>query len=445
MSQYWLNKKGLLLFLILILALFLRVYLSLDDFLHTWDERFHALVAKNLLDDPLKPLLYKNPVFPYNAKDWFANHIWLHKQPLPLWLMSLSIKCFGSDEFVIRIPSIVLSTLSVYFTYAIGQKIFSNKIGLIAAFFHATNGLIIEMCAGRVATDHYDTLFLVFIEGAIYFVLIQAEQKKNFYSILIGAFIGFAILTKWLPALVVLPVWFLFSKKQFSNKTLLFQALIIIGVTIIIALPWQIYILKTFPVEAKLSYRHNLQHVTETLDEQGGSVLYFLDKIRVNYSDIIYLPLAFFVAMMFTKKRRNAKNAGLLIWIFIPICFFSIIPTKMQGYILFVSPALFIVCAYYIHCLQYKFKITKQKGIKILIGAVLLAAFVLPIRYLTERMKLFEEYNRSPQWSSNYKVIAEETNGSKEKLIFINVKHPIEFMFYPGYSFVRLDDLQNQE
>ena len=34
----------------------------LDPFLGLWDEQFHALVAKHLAENPLKPLLYKDPM-----------------------------------------------------------------------------------------------------------------------------------------------------------------------------------------------------------------------------------------------------------------------------------------------------------------------------------------------------------------------------------------------
>src|SRR6202007_819979 len=153
-----------------------------------------------------------------------------HK-PLAFWLMIFSFETFGLSEFSVRIPSILLSTLAVYFTYGITKRLYGKKTGLIAAFFHAINGLIIEMCAGRTATDHYDTLFLVFIEGAIYFAILQIEKRKLIYSLIIGLFIGCAILTKWLPAFIVFPVWYLFSKKYFSRNKLIVQGVLMLLVT----------------------------------------------------------------------------------------------------------------------------------------------------------------------------------------------------------------------
>ena len=51
------------------------------------DESFHAVVARNLLKAPFKPMLYADPVLAYDYQDWKANHVWLHKPIWPLWQM----------------------------------------------------------------------------------------------------------------------------------------------------------------------------------------------------------------------------------------------------------------------------------------------------------------------------------------------------------------------
>lgn len=88
-------KKNINFSLILLIlgGISLRLFaVYLDPFLNIWDERFHALVAKNMIDNPLEPMLFKNPVLPYNYENWTSNHIWLHKQPLFLWQISFFLK-----------------------------------------------------------------------------------------------------------------------------------------------------------------------------------------------------------------------------------------------------------------------------------------------------------------------------------------------------------------
>lgn len=147
-------------FLLVILGLFLRLYCSFDFYLHSWDEKFHALVAKNLIGHPFKPTLYDNPVLPYDYTNWTSNHIWLHKQPFSLWSMAFSMWLFGCNEIALRFPSILLSSLSIVLTYSIGKYFFSRKIAFIAAFLFSINGLLIELSSGRIPTDHIDSFFI---------------------------------------------------------------------------------------------------------------------------------------------------------------------------------------------------------------------------------------------------------------------------------------------
>jgi len=79
------------LFFIVLSGFLFFVYTASDFFLHVWDERYHALVAKNLTKHPFFPTLYDKPILPFDYKSWVGNHIWLHKQPLPLWLKTLRL------------------------------------------------------------------------------------------------------------------------------------------------------------------------------------------------------------------------------------------------------------------------------------------------------------------------------------------------------------------
>ena len=69
------NHKLALLLLVLCGAA-LRLYTASDLCLHAWDERYHALVAKNLIGHPWVPTLYDKPVLAYDFKNWTANHVW---------------------------------------------------------------------------------------------------------------------------------------------------------------------------------------------------------------------------------------------------------------------------------------------------------------------------------------------------------------------------------
>ena len=205
-------KRALL--LILVLGAFLRIYSSSTPFLHQWDERYHALVAKNLIQHPLTPTLHEHPVLEYSNNNWVGGNIWLAKPSFPLWLMSGSIAVFGNSLWAIRLPSILLGLLAVWLTYLIAGRIFGSKTAIIAAFLHAIHGLTIEMIGGGVSSDHVEHTFIVMVELGIYFTVLQRGQILQYkWSVLSGVFMGLAFLSKWYPGLIVMPVAVLFFDK----------------------------------------------------------------------------------------------------------------------------------------------------------------------------------------------------------------------------------------
>lgn len=142
--RFYKNKLNYTLFLILCLGAILRIYCASDNYLHPWDERYHALVAKNMMANPLQPTLYKTPILSYDYKEWYANHVWLHKPPLALWVLSASMKVFGVNIFAIRLPSFIFSMLSIYLTYLIAVRLFNLKIALYASFFMQYKGWLLK-------------------------------------------------------------------------------------------------------------------------------------------------------------------------------------------------------------------------------------------------------------------------------------------------------------
>lgn len=424
-------KKSLL--LIILCGFSFYLFVSTDFFLHAWDERYHALVAKNLINHPFIPTLYDHPIFPYDYQNWPGNHIWLHKQPMPLWLMAGSMKMFGINEIALRLPSIIMSTLSIFLTYKIGRYTFNEKVGLLASFLFSINGLVIELTGGRVSTDHVDIAFMFFVLLSIYFCAKIAQQKSSFFAILIGLSLGAAILTKWLVGLIVLPVWLLFliDTNQFKIRTIIFQFFLIVSTALIVALPWQIYIFNSFPNEASYEASFNLRHFTEVVEGRSGSLFYFINKIRINYGELIYLPLIWF-SWKIIKNRSDYKKLALLVWFIVPLLIFSFAKTKMQGYLLFTSPALFIITSgFFFMLLEWRKGLNK----KLFVNIILILLIVFPVRYGIERIKPFNIMERSPKWVQDLKDF--NTKNIKNGVL-LNYEQPIEAMFYTNltaYSF----------
>ncbi len=424
----WSNKYQVAIVLLMLMGLSIRIFLSLDDFLHPWDERYHALVAKNMLNHPFLPTLIENPVLPVDYREWSGNHIWVHKPPLTLWLITLSYKVFGTTVFATRIPSMLISTGMIYLTYKIGAQLSSKKAGFIAAFFVAINGMIVELVSGRVATDHVDIVFAGSVLAAVFFALKYAQSKRQIFNLLTGLFIGFALLSKWLPGLIVLPVWlaFILNEKSFSWKEIIVNGLILCTTIFVVAAPWQFYIWSEFPVEAAWESEFNRRHIFEELEGQGNHFFYHFDVMRIVYGELIYIPIVWYIVRLVKEKVDRWTRVGILAWGLIPFFFFTFVATKMQAYTLFAAPALLIITGEFLVVILDRFKSTKYRLASVVLVVIMIA---LPIRFSVERVKPFQIESYEQDWNNDLKSFSKK-HANAERLVVHNVSHPMELMFY---------------
>jgi urease gamma subunit len=100
----------------------------------------------------------------------------------------------------------------------------------------------------------------------------------------------------------------------------------------------------------------------------------------------------------------------------------------MQAYILFTSPALFIMTSEFWFMLK---EYRKNHKFKWLFNLILFLLIALPVRYTIERIKPFEKTDRNPQWVAELKKLNQMniSNG-----ILLNYKRPIEAMFYTNLT-----------
>ncbi len=425
-KYYKSDKIAISLSVLVLCGFLLRLFVSFDLYIHPWDEMLHALVAKNLLKHPFLPTLYDNPVLPFDYRNWLGNHIWVHKQPFPLWTIASSLYVFGINEVAVRIPSILMTTTGIALTYYIGKHFFNCKIGYLSAFLYSISGIIIEMTSGRIPTDHVDVGFLFFIQLAVVFAIKFSKDKNFIYNILCGISIGIAILCKWLPALIVLPIWLLLLLKtnELSNKQIFYNFLVLMFFICVTFLPWQIYTAIYFPAETQYSQLLNFKHITEALDNQGGPFYYYFDGLRIHYGELMYIPMLWFLWKTF-KHRSNKRYISIAIWFLVPYLFFSFVETKMKGFTLFTAPAIFMINALFFH---YLYRYRNRFKYKWLINTFLILTILLAIRYSLERVKPFYNLDRNPQWTIDIKNL--KKSGYGEKTLLFNTPNPLETMFH---------------
>jgi len=417
------RRPGLAAALVVAGGLGLRLYASCDGYLHAWDERFHALVARNLMAHPLRPTLYDTPLLPHDHRDWQESAVWLHKPPLALWLMALAMAGLGVGELALRLPSLALSAASTYAAYRIGLAFRSHTVGLVAAFLHSANAFLVTLAAGWFATDHVDTALVSFVTLAVAAGVAGRPRPASFAAV--GLLSGMAVLSKGLPGLLALPVVGLWHAREVTPARLLRLGGMGLVACLAVAGPWWLYTNAAFPAEAAWERAYDLRHLTEPLEGHRGSVLYHAARMPKIFGELVYLPVLFWLGRL-ARRPRDPKAVAVTAWIVVPYAVFSLAASKMPAYVMVAAPAVFLVVATACAWLLDEWRGSARR--KWLVGLGLAALLAPPVRILLNDLRLFREHERQPAWAVELKQLGSRLAG--QRAVILGSPRPIETMFY---------------
>ncbi len=332
---------------ILLFGFGLRWRAANHRYISQWDEAYHALVAKNLTKHPLEPTLYEEKVLPSDDRVWTQAHIWLHKPPLPLWLMAASIKVFGENELSLRLPSVVLDTLTILLIFFLAAELFgaaNSSAGILAAASYALNPLMIRLVSGRIPDDTPHVVNVFFIALTVYLFAVAARKNSRAYAAAAGLSLGLGTLCMSAVALLGLaaPLPLLLSRRGVrASARLLAIAVVPFAAA---ALPWPLYCLSRWPDLWRHESALQTSHLFTALEGHAHAWWWYLKILPVQYGGNAGLAWAVLVAVFLYTAREASrrKDAGLavaLCWMTIPYLFFSLIATKLYAYVAVAVPA----------------------------------------------------------------------------------------------------------
>jgi len=387
-------KDNLLLLLITTLGFALRISAILaDPFLHPWDERFHALVARNMMTNPFVPILRVNPITDnYDKFMWCCNHIWLHKQPLFMWQMALSMKIFGVSEWSMRLPSAIMGTILVLIIYRIAILLnVKKRVALLTALLLACSNFHLQLIAGIHGMDHNDVAHGFYVLASIWALFEYQKSKKWYWIILVGVFSGCAILNKWLTGLLVYLIWGVMLLLSILKREIVKKEMVLfvcsLVVCCIVFLPWQFYILHRFHDLAVYEYEFNRKHISEALEGHGGGYFYYFKYLKDLFGKFLYFCIPVGMVLSLKDKSINKKlNWGIFAAICFVFLFFSIVvKTKVDTFLFFIAP---LVLLYISIALDYVIR---------LLGKVIKPIYITPIIFI-----ICAIISLNPIWIKNY-------------------------------------------
>jgi len=151
----------------------------------------------------------------------YAHPLWepqFEKPILFYWLIEISYKIFGINEFAVRFPCALFGFLGLVGIYLLGRILFNNRAGVFSAVVLATSLEYLILSIGCV-TDM--TLFTLFLFGILFFFYGQIKKKDYFYLLSSAAF-ALATLTKG-PIGLLLPASIIVLYLALTKKLAIFK------------------------------------------------------------------------------------------------------------------------------------------------------------------------------------------------------------------------------
>lgn len=443
------GKARLALWLLTGGGLILRLCMAfIDPYINLWDEQFHALVAKNMMEHPFHPMLYAHPVLPIHEQIWTGGSTWLHKPPLFLWQIALFMKIFGAKYWVVRLPSVLLTTLAIPAVFRMGKILSGERCGFFAATIFAVVNLQVNIVSGFINTDHNDIIFMCYVLFSLWAWMEHMETPNLKWILLVGLFSGAAILVKWLPGLLVYLVWMfalLLNKEERFVLKKWMELLAASVLTFIVAAPWFIYASVKWPSLSMHESDARIKHLSNVVEDHHGPWYFHFELLKEDYGWWMAVLLPLCLILFFLRKEKQPVRLAIGAAIIFVYAFYTCVPTRMPLFCLFVSPLLYLVLADVISNAGNYFK--KQEGLqsnKIFRAArMFFAAFFIFFIFDIGRIEHFHtDRNKGnfyrPARIENKKQFesAAATLSSKDIVIFNcgGYANGVACMFYTGHT-----------
>jgi len=410
------------------------------QYLSQWDEAYHALVAKNLTAHPLKPTLYEDKVLPADDREWTKAGVWLHKPILPLWLMSASIAVFGEQEYTIRLPSVVLDTVTILLIFFLSIELSqaANRVaGILAAAAYALNPLMIRLVSGRIPDDGPHVVNVFFITLTVYLFAVAARKNSRLFAAAAGISLGLGTLCLSAVALLGLAAALPLMWSLRGNRGSVRLLLPAFGAFLAAALPWPLYALSQWPDLWKHESMLHVRHLVWALDGHAHPWWWYAKILPVQYGGNAALAWAFSAAILMyalreSFRRKDAGLASALTWLLLPYAFFSLIETKLYSYTAVAVPAACLLAGFAAASLWA----ARAGGRRLAVIAVMLAAGVQASLVAVERFRA--DYSSAP-WNHVYDypsfrrtmLLLRGVPGPKVLLNVADSKSP-QAMYYSG-------------
>lgn len=350
------NKNFICIFCIIAFLTFFRIA-SFD--IQPWDEGLYAYRALAGLEH--------STVFDqtqYSLAGLYSST----PPPLSVWMMSISYKIFGINEFAVRLMPAICSLIAIILLYKI-ICLYNKKNTAGISVLMAGLSLVWNYYSRQAMTEIPVITFILFNLFSLLKILVfsSGHNKRILYYILYILSFAAALLTKY--AVSFLPIVFVIAAfNSLKTKQQLKNIIISVVVAVAIAAPWYIYmsIYHGFTFSSSLI----LKHVYSAVEGNSkNSYFYYINQLLISNPFFIICFVSPFI-FIFTNSKNSKlchyridfnyiknKISALslldrifLIWLIASLGIFSISITKLPHYTTYITvPAAYFTAKFLLY------------------------------------------------------------------------------------------------
>ena len=270
---------------------------------------------------------------------WASPHFmgirYFEKPAAGYWMIALGQAIFGQNLFGVRFASALSTGLSILLVYLVSRRLWNDPQKTLVSTVLYMSFVSVAALGGYANLDPQFTFWVNLTGVALWFCFDTTTRNGRLGAwALLGFACGMGFMTKgflaWLlPVLIALPyaIW----QKRF--RELLGYGVVAVVVAILVSLPWALAVHLQEPDYWNFFFWH--EHIQRFAgeDAQHAEPFWYYLPLLVAFSLpwVALLPSTIKQAWL---EKRGPQVGFLLLWLLMPLVFFSVAKGKLPSYIM---------------------------------------------------------------------------------------------------------------
>lgn len=269
---------------------------------------------------------------------WASPHFmgirYFEKPAAGYWMIALGQAIFGQNLFGVRFASALSTGLSIVLVYLVSRRLWNDPQKSLISTVLYMSFVSVAALGGYANLDPQFTFWVNLTGVALWFCFDSATRNGRLAAwALLGFACGMGFMTKgflaWLlPVLIALPyaIW----QKRF--RELLGYGLVAVVVAIVVSLPWALAVHLQEPDYWNFFFWH--EHIQRFAgdDAQHAEPFWYYLPLLVAFC-LPWVTLLPSTLKQAWQDKRSAKIGFVLLWLLMPLAFFSLAKGKLPSYI----------------------------------------------------------------------------------------------------------------